>query len=282
MKCYSWPPPRLKKKLAIAVAASTIKVDQTDVLAAIKASMIARAAALFKVEKIYIYKDKYSTWNDYKKLTILLKYLSTPPYLRKKIFPLTKQLKIAGLTLPVQIPVHDVPRKPEKGLILYGLVEKCRNRSGCQILLGNYGTGILKDQVKEGSIILVRIKSLKPIIVERVNEPDFYVGFSVRPIRNINYLITKYRNGNAVIIGTSKYGTCAKQSEISKLIKDKDEILIIVGGPRGTITEDIKEKLLDIIINTVPYQGTRTIRTEEALYINLLFIYRAILSTETL
>ena len=97
-------------------------------------SIIARACAIFKINQIFIYKDKNGNENDSMLLSTLLKYLATPPYFRRQLFRKTQLLNYSGALQPLNISNHLVtsnqklinPRPFPCGLVL-----------DCQIIFQN-------------------------------------------------------------------------------------------------------------------------------------------------
>ncbi|MFQ6062565.1 MAG: putative RNA uridine N3 methyltransferase [Methanosarcinales archaeon] len=80
---------------------SSLTLESKDLkIKTYKVAQIARAASVFRVDKIIIYKDK--DYNDSKFISTILKYAETPQYLRKRLFALKKDLKYAGIILPLR------------------------------------------------------------------------------------------------------------------------------------------------------------------------------------
>ncbi len=83
-----------------------------------------------------------------------------------------------------------------------------------------------------------------------------------------------------IIIATSKYGKYIGDIEnlLRRDLKMNNDILIIFGGPRRGLYEIFADEGLDLnnnvdyVVNFVKRQGTKTIRTEEALPIVLSII----------
>ena len=69
-----------------------------------------------------------------------------------------------------------------------------------------------------------------------------------------------------LVIGTSKYAPNINSilDEVQTSIKQATHVAILFGGPYSGINSLINERKLDFEINTVPCQGTETVRTEEA------------------
>jgi len=94
--------------LSIAIPDSSLIDESSKIDKTRKVSNIARACAIFKVKEIFIYqdKDKNKNKNDSILLTTILRYLETPQYFRKEIFPKTQLLKYAGVLQPLNISSH--------------------------------------------------------------------------------------------------------------------------------------------------------------------------------
>ena len=75
-----------KKKLSIAIPASTISDTPHPREKTAKIGLIGRAAAIFRVDEIIVYPDnpKVDQRRDLDYIALLLNYLETPQYLRKR------------------------------------------------------------------------------------------------------------------------------------------------------------------------------------------------------
>lgn len=111
------------------------------------------------------------------------------------------------------------------------------------------------------------------------NEAGIYWGYTVRNAKTINEVFTKcpHPSGYDLKIGTSDKGISIDQSDPKQLSHFK-HALICFGGIHGleaalendqSIDEENPSKLFDVYLNTCPNQGSRTIRTEEAIFITL-------------
>jgi len=92
--------------LSIAIPDSSLLDESTILNKTKKISIIARACAIFKINQIIIYQDGKQNKNDSALLSTSLKYLETPQYFRKEIFPKTQLLKYAGVLQPLNISSH--------------------------------------------------------------------------------------------------------------------------------------------------------------------------------
>ncbi|KAF8401672.1 hypothetical protein HHK36_012618 [Tetracentron sinense] len=109
-------------------------------------------------------------------------------------------------------------------------------------------------------------------------EEGLYWGYKVRYACNINSVFKDcpYKGGYDHLIGTSEHGLIVNSSELT--IPTFRHLLISFGGLAG-LEESIEEdsnlkgkdvhKIFDSYLNTCPHQGSRTIRTEEAIFISL-------------
>jgi len=272
------------KNLTIAIPASIITNTPHLREKTAKIGLIGRTAAIFRVDKIIIFSDipKKSQSTEIDLIVTLLKYLDTPQYLRKKLFGLDTKLKFAGILPPLRTPNHPLISKSRK------------------IKSGEYREGIIIKKVKEGMLIEIGVEKLallrerqwlvgdritsqiikteNRIEVQTVNKEEipFYWGFSDAPEKkSLSNLIAN--NNFDLIIGTSKKGTDfnSNLSEIVKKYKKAKNIIIEFGAPnRGLLEIAIDEgidirKHTDFLVNTIPKQGTETIRTEEAVIATL-------------
>ncbi|KAG6513111.1 hypothetical protein ZIOFF_023419 [Zingiber officinale] len=107
-----------------------------------------------------------------------------------------------------------------------------------------------------------------------------YWGYKVRYASNLSNVFKNcsYKRGYDHIIGTSEHGLVVNSSELE--IPSFRHLLIVFGGLAGleeSIKEDDSLKGKDVhdvfnsYLNTCPLQGSRTIRTEEAIFISLQY-----------
>lgn len=94
-----------------------------------------------------------------------------------------------------------------------------------------------------------------------------------------------HKGGYDLTIGTSERGASVDQFELEK--EEKRHLLVVFGGVKGLeaaldADDDLEgedpEPLFDHYLNTCPLQGSRTIRTEEAVLISLAALRPKILN----
>ena len=274
----------IAKNLTIAIPASIISDTPHLREKTAKVGLIGRAAAVFRVQNIIIYPDRNET--DQRKeidlITTILRYMQTPQYLRKRLFKLDSKLKFAGILPPLQTPNHPIKSKSRKlqiGEYRDGVVLS-KEKDGFFIDIGVEKLSLLREMnYQVGDIVTTQIiKKDKRIEVQSVdkNEIPFYWGFSVITEKNSFGTIVLDKEFD-LIIATSKKGTnfvqCMK--EFATRWKSANNIIIEFGSPNRGLFEIAKDEGIDLIkhaefiINTIPHQGTKTIRTEEAIFSSL-------------
>lgn len=109
----------------------------------------------------------------------------------------------------------------------------------------------------------------------------YYWGFATRQAASLSAVITEspYENGYDFVVGTSERGTALTPDILSSL-PPFAHLLIVLGGQSGieaaaendsslSLGGNNISELFDWWVNCVPGQGSRTIRTEEAIWIVL-------------
>jgi predicted SPOUT superfamily RNA methylase MTH1 len=94
---------RRRNKISIAVPSSMVSEighlrEKTIVL-----GQLGRAAGIYRVDEIIIYRDKV---DESILMKYILGYLETPQYLRKHLFDHREELKYAGMLPPLRTPHH--------------------------------------------------------------------------------------------------------------------------------------------------------------------------------
>ena len=251
----------------------------------LKVGLVGRALAIFRVDRVVIYFDDDPKVQDQRAeaslVEKLLKYMEAPQYLRKLLLPRMKELLYAGLLPPLRTPHH--PRRDEKtkpGDHREAVVVEVR-RGGSLLELGLREKGFTRRKLKVGQRLTVRLGgrlkggliAVEPVGREEVGE---YWGYEVSTAEGLAEALSSLRADYA--IGTSKYGK--NIYEAVRGIKDNKpaSVAIAFGGPHQGLFEICRrqgvdaDKLFDVVINTIPQQGTETVRTEEALIATLALL----------
>lgn len=236
-----------------------------------KIGQVARAASIFRADEIVVYKTK--GLDDSKFISTVLRYAETPQYLRKELFPMQDALRNIGVIPPLKIPSHTVTEDEE---YREGIVTKVGTDRNVWVDVGFDSPVMLKDakNVRIGQRVTVRIYLRRPITVQLVNKSDVpsYWGYDVRVVNTLHEAL----DTDGLRIATSRLGETLNVgllSEIKSSIRDK--VSIAFGSPSTgleSLLEDEGHKLADhsdYVVNSVPHQGTATVRSEEAIYITL-------------
>lgn len=245
----------------------------------VKAGSIARALAVFRVEFVYIYDTGLLSperKRDAELLRKILRYMDTPQYLRRRSFPKTQSLKFAGLLPPLRTrshPLETTIADLQEGTVRWGL----QARTG-RIDLGLSRLVNYSKTVSERDPTLFKVIKTKPLIaLERIEREDVsdYWGFEVERVTNLAKLLEE--SDDSTRIGFSRKATSYHQLEndLKSTIAGTQSVLAVFGGPGHGILEFFKKERedvkshIDFWVNTIPDQGTETVRLEEALFTSL-------------
>jgi predicted SPOUT superfamily RNA methylase MTH1 len=282
-----------RKTLCVAIPASV--VSDTPHLREVtsKIGLIGRAAAIFRVGEIIIYPDEPSVDQsaETRKIALLLAYMETPQYLRKRLFRLEPELRYAGILPPLRTPHHPLNRRMRNLK-----VGECREG----VTLSRTGEGTLVDIGVEQPALLpnMRLSPRKRVTVRVVAKaqgrveigltshdevPDYW-GYIVNVEKRSLGDLLKTRRFD-LTIATSKHGVPFAEvaEKIAVKWKRAELVLVAFGAPAEGLNEILAREglklsnVMNFVVNTVPMQATATVRTEEALLASLAllnFCYR--------
>jgi predicted SPOUT superfamily RNA methylase MTH1 len=274
----------MNKKLSIAIPASVISETPHLREKTSKIGVIARSAAIFRVNEIIVYPDntKMNQRQDLDFIALLLNYLETPQYLRKALFKLEPDLQYAGILPPLRTTHHPVSGKTKHlkvGEYREGIVVSER-KEGLVVDIGVQQPALLRQkQFAMGERLTLQVVNIGDTIeVQPVNRDDVpqYWGYTVRvENRSFGQIISDAEFD--LKIATARIGGNFMDvaGSIGKRWVESSHVLVAFGAPsRGLheIVEDERLKLSDLadfIVNTIPNQGTATVRAEEALLATL-------------
>ncbi len=271
-----WPSPRRPWTLEVLLPGSVLSTEQDLRDKTYKAGFISRALAIFRVDVVTIYSDDDTVEEDKSLLSLLLRYQVTPPHLKRRALPMRSELRFAGLMPPLNLPNHRPPREAVPGAVMDGLVTSAKGGS-CEVYLGELGLGTLTPcEERPGSIVTVSINSSYggELQLARASWGDLYVGYRVREGGYLTVELERLRSEGFAVVGTSRYGS-TNYAALSGL--EGRPVAVVVGGPREGLLQYVNLKSFDVVLNTVPRQGTETVRSEEAL-LSTLAIVSAFLS----
>jgi hypothetical protein len=244
--------------ISIAIPSSALINEIDEKIKTYKVGLIARAAAIFRVEKILIYRDPVLDESDF--IADVLAYLETPQYLRKHLIPIKKSLRYAGVLPPLRIPPHR-PKHLKIGETREGVVREV-GPDGAWVDIGVDALALLKTRTKRGARVTVRVCSKNPLVVEEAKAQEYW-GYKVRKVE-----LKELRN-NVVI--TSRRCKPASIKEIREL----ENPTLVFGSPEEGVFEIAKRLGVKIDAkcwNLIPDQGVETVRLEEAILASLAII----------
>uniref|UniRef100_A0A8C9ZGV4 28S rRNA (uridine-N(3))-methyltransferase n=1 Tax=Sander lucioperca TaxID=283035 RepID=A0A8C9ZGV4_SANLU len=287
--------------VSVALPGSVLDNAQSTELRTYLAGQIARACVVFCVDEIVVFdeqgEDVKSVEGEFKgvgkkghaciQLARILQYLECPQYLRKWFFPKHKDLQYAGLLNPLDSPHHmriddeseyregivlDRPIKQGKGsLVNCGMRKDVRIdkqlQSGLRVTVKLSKTQSPESKICKGAVVAPHLPR---------TEAGLYWGYSVRLASCLSAVFTEspYDEGYDLTIGTSERGSSVDQTTLSPF----KHLLVVFGGLQGLeASVDTDQNLevtdpsvlFDLYLNTCPDQGSRTIRTEEAILVSM-------------
>ena len=253
------------EKLSIFVPNSFLAESKDSKIRTYKVGLIGRYAALFRANNIVIYNDNSDggSRDDALYMKTILEYMDTPQYLRKQVFPITPELKNVGILQPLRTPHHPATDEANVGDFRKGLTTK-RVRKGTMVDIGVGRLALCKEKLSVNKVLSFRIEKLGKEILIEPDEPDsVYWGYDViTSDSNLYDSITMMKNKPDLV----KYAPNINSilDEVQTSIQQANHVAILFGGPYSGINSLINERKLDYEVNTVPKQGTETVRTEEA------------------
>ncbi|XP_041481350.1 putative methyltransferase C9orf114 isoform X2 [Lytechinus variegatus] len=299
--------------LSIALPGSILDNAQSPELRTYLAGQIARAVTIFNIDEIIIFDESGAAarentdgvfsgigkkGNANVQLARILQYLECPQYLRKIFFPRHSDLQYAGLLNPLDSP-HHVRANEEvayrEGVVVDRPVAKGR---GSLVNVGLYKEVEIDKKLQAGLRVTVKMNAkkasskLSPCKVVSPSAPrleaGLYWGYSVRLASSLGAVFTGCpfsADGYDLTIGTSERGTTADEVALPYFKHG----LIVFGGVQGLeFSLEMDQALLvsdpsvlfDHYVNVCPNQGSRTIRTEEAVLITMATLRPKILSAQ--
>ncbi|MHA1770908.1 MAG: putative RNA uridine N3 methyltransferase [Candidatus Thorarchaeota archaeon] len=244
----------------------------------LKIGFMARAFAIFRVDRVLVYSTGRlgNNQNDRHMTLCLLRYMDTPQYLRKRVFGRSPMMQYVGMLPPLRTRSH--PLSASINDIQVGDV-----RWGVQVRPGKIDLGLdmLVDydkSVDQRKPTLFRVVSVKPNVKIEITDQsslDFYFGFEVVAVADI----VRYLNESRIRprIAFSKKGVAFSSIEetLISLVRSSHSLIALFGGPHHGISDILVDDStslkneIDLWVNSIPRQGTETVRLEEAILISL-------------
>ncbi|KAF7514629.1 hypothetical protein G7054_g15146 [Neopestalotiopsis clavispora] len=293
--------------VSVAIPGSILATCRRDDQRITVINQISRALAIFAVDEVVIFDDtpldKRVRNVDPSMYTgdidpcgfieHLLNYVEVPPFMRKQLIPVHPNLKQAGLLESLDMPHHPHPNH----YLPYGegitTSEGTSGGKGTVVDVGGNLRVTIDDDIPANHRVTLKFDPKDPSRADAVHpalprtEGGLYWGYSIRRCNTLASIFEEcpYEDGYDLSIGTSERGSPMsdtfgpKRRETLKF----NHLILIFGGPRGLeyaaendpalqemgIIRGKTKELFDHWVNILPGQGSRTIRTGEALFIGL-------------
>mmetsp|Transcript_16961 Transcript_16961/g.37039 ORF Transcript_16961/g.37039 Transcript_16961/m.37039 type:complete len:531 (-) Transcript_16961:132-1724(-) len=241
-------------------------------------------------------------YNPHDFMARVLQYCETPQYLRRHFFPMHPSLQFAGLLAPTDAPHHV--RAGDASKYREGVVLERRPPSsssgGSLVNCGIYQRPVeIAERLQPGIRCTIRIDPAQytqpknqPIRGQVVSpsapreDDGTYWGYTTRMASSLKAVLDECpfpdQGGYDLKVGTSERGTADIDhgTFVGMMPRTFRHAILVFGGVAG-IEESVdadeslrlpgaqSKKLFDLWINVCKYQGSRTIRTEEAVLITL-------------
>ena len=266
-------------KFDIAIPDSFLYGVTSDIDKTFKIFQLSRSLSIFRVGKIFIFHDKIINpkKDETNFIVTLLEYLDTPQYLRRKIYAKLDFLKHVGKLHPIRSPHHKdkIPLDDvESGETRVGILEK-RDKLffvdvGLESLIKYHGS--IKQQGKKINVkLLKRNNTLTAVDVRPEEIAEIYWGYNVFYSNYVGEVLKKYQKSKIIL--TSRYSEYFKLDSSFPYDSGKsgdNSVLIVFGSPKYGLNEIFIKEKMNISnynsFNFFPYQGTQTVRLEEAIF----------------
>jgi predicted SPOUT superfamily RNA methylase MTH1 len=273
-------PSKRRNRLSVAVPASFVSDIPHLRERTFRIGLVSRALSIYCVDEVIIYPDYPQ--KDQSRDTFLIKtilaYMETPQYLRKRLFKIMPELQYAGTLPPLRTPHHplaDKIRDLRVGEFREGVVISNSNE-GSLVDIGVEQPALVSEaKLKANNRVTVRIiqldKQPKAASANR-EEIKTYWGYQVTVSPQPIGQMVKNRQFD-IIVATSRKGKPINAfiDELKKNWSQTRTTLVAFGAPSQGLFEILARENLQLkdlahfIVNTIPNQGTETVRTEEAL-----------------
>ncbi|AET63862.1 putative RNA uridine N3 methyltransferase [Methanothrix harundinacea] len=261
---------------SILIPSSATMESRDERVRTLKVGMIARAAAVFRVDRIVIYRDE--EFDDSRFISRVLQYAETPQYLRKRLFPRERALRYVGILPPLRTPHH--PKSSKVSTLKVGeyrvglVVDEVGSDDGAWVEIGVERPLPLRTakRFSAGQRLNVRVFSLKPLAAEPVDRSEIphYWGYETEVIPDLDEHV---RSSGRLVVATSRLGTPATPDLLARVVRQGQGrgLELVYGSPARGVDAFLSSETMEgcCVINTIPHQGTETVRLEEAIFATL-------------
>jgi len=274
-------------ELSIAIPASLVSDVPHLREKTMKIGLVGRAAAIFCVNEIIVFPDLSNTdqKRDANLIATILSYMETPQYLRKRLFKIKPELRYAGILPPLRTPHHPISDRIK------------------DLVVGEHREGVVLSLTEAGSLVDIGVErpvlipntelSLNTRVTVRITKLEKHPKATlasrneIRGYWGYHVTVSDLPLGRLVknqpfdlVIATSRHGTPLMKviDKLAERWEKSRKILVAFGAPAQGLYEILARENLDLnqvahfTVNTIPNQGTETVRTEEALCASLAIL----------
>jgi predicted SPOUT superfamily RNA methylase MTH1 len=250
-----------------------------------KLGSVARAATIFRVDRLAVFPDpgKEGRWGD-GFVRAVLAYAATPPYLRKEVWGRRDELEYVGVLPPLRV-VSRTGSGDRPGSLRQGIVTEVGSDGRVRVNCGlQHPVSLLAPdrELEERARVTIRVSSRRPFRGRIVDEPP--PGFRVETTSVDDALA---RDDAGLRVATSRLGERLTRDRLAALPPLAEGYTVAFGAPGRGLPEilDVDPQRVggddtdgatatggehgpsprfDLWLDTVPDQGSETVRTEEA------------------
>ncbi|AGB39209.1 putative RNA uridine N3 methyltransferase [Natronococcus occultus] len=261
-----------------------------------KLGYVARAATVFRADRLVVFPDREGERGrfDGEFVDTVLRYATTPPYLRNEVWGMRDELEYAGILPPLRAVSRTGSESNDSGSSRQGIVTEVgpdqRVRVNCGLQHPISLNVPPSMELEEGERVTVRISSRRPVRAKLVD--DSLPGIDVEWT---DLEAALGREDAGVRIAASRFGAELTVGRLGTLAgrRERDGMTVAFGAPErglpailgmdeetvdalsrwdgvdGGGVEPTSDPGFDLWLNTVPDQGSDVVRTEEALFATL-------------
>jgi len=257
------------KRICVAIPDTILEEHDTTRDKTMKLGQIARYCSIFGVDSVRVFHDPRGR-GESRFMKLVLEYLETPQYLRKRLFPLSDDLRFAGLLPPLRIPSHK-PKTPVDKLRPGEFREGVVLADGMNVDIGLDRPAILRTKENPQKRVTVKIVSkstlhVEGLVVPREQVPEYW-GYAVE-VSSVGALndprfplrIATSRRGDPLV---------SVMRRLKDGIQRATGLMLLFGPPSRGLFEILGKDLYDkvaFVVNLYPDQQVVTVRSEEAIF----------------
>lgn len=271
------------KRVCVAVPDTVLEEQGSVREKTAKLGQIARYCSIFGVDSIRIFHDPRGK-GESAFMRKVLEYLETPQYLRRRLFPLSEDLRYAGLLPPLRIPSHKArvplgrvnPGEHREGVVL---------EDGRSVDVGLDRPLVLNTREAPRKRVTVMVTSASSSRLEGVAADrsgiKAYWGYTVE-VSGTGALLSD--RAFPLKVATSRHGDPISRVARSLRIdlQGSRSVMLLFGSPSRGLFESVGKDLrsrVSYVVNLFPEQNVVTARSEEAM-LSALYLVDLLASPE--